>query len=69
MLDHGLKNGPVQGTEASTAVFFKGNQPPQCKGKAALSTAERLDNRPRKCLNYQTPVEVFTQALRGALAI
>jgi transposase, IS30 family len=27
-----------------------------------------LNNRPRKCLNYQTPKEVYRQAWRGALA-
>ncbi len=31
--------------------------------------AERLTNRPRKCLDYQTPVEVFNLALAGAHAI
>ena len=33
-----------------------------------LEAAERLNNRPRKCLGYQTPAEVFNHALRGALA-
>ena len=28
---------------------------------------KKLNNRPRKCLNYQSPHEVFHQALRGAL--
>ncbi len=30
--------------------------------------AERLNNRPRKCLGYRTPAEVFSDALSGALA-
>ena len=33
-----------------------------------LATVVRMINhRPRKCLNYQTPYEVFQRALRGAL--
>ena len=30
---------------------------------------EKVNNRPRKCLNYQTPHDVFFKNLRGALAI
>lgn len=30
---------------------------------------KRLNNRPRKCLNYQTPMEIFWKEARGALAI
>ena len=30
---------------------------------------KRINNRPRKCLNYQTPHEVFWKEARGALAI
>ena len=34
-----------------------------------LETAtKRLNHRPRKCLGYRTPQEVFTEACRGALA-
>ena len=29
---------------------------------------KKLNHRPRKCLNYQTPCEVFYSAIRGALA-
>lgn len=32
------------------------------------AATERLNNRPRKCLGYQTPAEVFNRALNGALA-
>lgn len=37
--------------------------------KATQRAVERLNTRPRKCLGYQTPTEVFSQALSGALAI
>lgn len=30
---------------------------------------KKLNNRPRKCLNYRTPHEIFWKAARGALAI
>jgi len=30
---------------------------------------KKLNNRPRKCLDYRTPAEVMSHALRGALAI
>jgi IS30 family transposase len=30
--------------------------------------ARKLRNRPRKCLNYETPPEVFRKEARGALA-
>ncbi|WP_167495883.1 IS30 family transposase [Desulfosediminicola ganghwensis] len=30
---------------------------------------KRINHRPRKCLNYQTPYEVFWKEVRGALAI
>ena len=33
------------------------------------TAVRRLNNRPRKCLGYRTPHEVFWQAARGALAI
>ncbi|MGD8678295.1 MAG: hypothetical protein PVG16_04775 [Chromatiales bacterium] len=28
----------------------------------------QINQRPRECLNYQSPYEVFAEALRGALA-
>lgn len=37
--------------------------------KAVQRAANRLNTRPRKCLGYRTPTEVFSQVLSGALAI
>jgi len=37
--------------------------------KATQKAVERLNQRPRKCLGYRTPAEIFSQALSGALAI
>lgn len=37
--------------------------------KAIQRAAKRLNTRPRKCLGYRTPTEIFSQALSGALAI
>ena len=37
--------------------------------EALLKADHRLHTRPRKCLHYQTPAEVFNQALTGAFAI
>jgi transposase, IS30 family len=37
--------------------------------KTIQRAATRLNMRPRKCLGYRTPTEIFSQALIGALAI
>jgi len=37
--------------------------------KTIQRAAIRLNTRPRKCLGYRTPTEIFSQALSGALAI
>lgn len=37
--------------------------------EAIRRAVERLNNRPRKCLGYRTPAEVFAKALSGAFAI
>jgi IS30 family transposase len=35
--------------------------------EAIQGAVERLNTRPRKCLGYRTPAEVFADALSGAL--
>lgn len=35
--------------------------------KEVAFVVKKLNNRPRKCLNYQTPHEVYRKALCGAL--
>lgn len=48
--------------------FPKGCDFREISDEAIAGAVERLNHRPRKCLGYQTPHEVFTQALNGALA-
>lgn len=48
--------------------FPKGTDFRRVTPEAVQTAADRLNHRPRKCLGYQTPHEVFTQAIRGALA-
>ncbi len=47
--------------------FPKGTDFRSISEKEVALVVKRLNNRPRKCLNYQTPHEVLRQALRGAL--
>jgi IS30 family transposase len=48
--------------------FPKGSDFSQITDTKLDEVVARLNNRPRKCLGYRTPREVFTTALRGALA-
>lgn len=48
--------------------FAKGSDFSQITDTKLAEVVARLNNRPRKCLGYRTPHEVFTAALRGALA-
>jgi IS30 family transposase len=36
--------------------------------EALALAVKKINNRPRKCLDYQTPHEVYYQARRGAVA-
>lgn len=48
--------------------FPKGCNFRRVSDNAVEQAVERLNHRPRKCLGYRTPHEVFTSALSGALA-
>ncbi len=37
--------------------------------KSLAETVKKLNHRPRKCLGYRTPHEVFMDAKRGAVAM
>ncbi len=47
--------------------FPKGTNLNNVSEKDVALVVNKLNNRPRKCLNYQTPHEVFCQARSGAL--
>jgi IS30 family transposase len=47
--------------------FQKGTDFRKVPEKEVALVVKKLNNRPRKCLSYQTPHEVFCQALSGAL--
>lgn len=49
--------------------FPKGMDFRQVTEKNLAEVVKKLNHRPRKCLNYQTPHEVFFNAKRGALAM
>ena len=49
--------------------FPKGMNFSNTNNKDLALVSKKLNCRPRKCLNYQTPHEVFDSAIRGALAI
>ncbi len=49
--------------------FPKGMDFREVTEKSLAQAVKKLNNRPRKCLNYQTPHEVFFNAKRGALAM
>lgn len=48
--------------------FPRGTSFRSVKDEAVKRAVERLNNRPRKCLGYQTPAEVFAAAVSGAFA-
>lgn len=48
--------------------FPKGTDFRKVTDKQIDEVVLKINQRPRKCLNYQSPYEVFAEALRGALA-
>jgi IS30 family transposase len=48
--------------------FPKGSNFKNIVNKDLALAVKKLNHRPRKCLNYQTPHEAFYEAVRGALA-
>jgi len=48
--------------------FPKGMNFRKVTDKNLVLAVKKINHRPRKCLDYQTPYEVYRQALRGAVA-
>jgi IS30 family transposase len=64
------QRGSNENTNGLLRQYFpKGMNFSNITNKDLATVAKKLNCRPRKCLNYQTPHEVFYCAIRGALAI
>ena len=64
------QRGTNENTNGLLRFYFpKGTNFKRISDKALQRVIGRLNNRPRKCLGYRTPHEVFMQAFDGALAI
>lgn len=64
------QRGANENTNGLLRQYFpKGSDFKKVTKKEITEALKRLNNRPRKCLDYQTPHEVFWKAARGALAI
>lgn len=62
------QKGTVENTNGLIRQYFpKKFDPTTTKTEEVAYVEDRLNNRPRKCLTYRTPAEVFS-TLRGALA-
>ena len=63
------QRGTNENTNGLLRQYFpKGTDFRRVTDQALQGAVARLNHRPRKCLGYQTPHEVFTNAARGALA-
>jgi len=64
------QRGANENTNGLLRQYFpKGTNFKKVTDEDVDQAVKRLNNRPRKCLNYQTPQEVFWKVARGALAI
>jgi IS30 family transposase len=63
------QRGSNENTNGLLRQYFpKGTNFRDIMDKDLALAVKKLNHRPRKCLNYQTPHEVFYDAIRGALA-
>ena len=56
---HSWERGLNENTTAHPAVPAQGNRLQQLTDKQVLEIMDKLNNRPRKCLGYKTPNQVF----------
>ena len=64
------QRGANENTNGLLRQYFpKGSNFKKVTEEDVVDVARKLNHRPRKCLNYRTPHEVFWKAVRGALAI
>lgn len=64
------QRGASENTNGLLRQYFpKGSNFKKLTEKEVKEAVKRLNNRPRKCLGYRTPHEIFWKAARGALAI
>jgi len=62
------QRGTNENTNGLLRQYFPKGTDFRCVSEEYIAIiVKKLNNRPRKCLNYQTLHEVFCQALRGAL--
>jgi len=62
------QRGTNENTNGILRFYFpKGTNFQNISAKELEIAVRKINNRPRKCLNYQTPYEVFYQASGGAL--
>jgi len=64
------QRGANENTNGLLRQYFpKGSNFKKIPEEDVQEAVRRLNNRPRKCLSYQTPAEMFWKKARGALAI